>query len=104
MNKQVWVLLFGVSAALGGCSQEADELDGASTAYVGSASAAGCYSLRDDKTYAAGDTRIGKHDTRRCTRGTRVCLAPDDDYMSECGEDGAWIVTHRGSFGGVDGM
>ena len=61
---------------------------------------AGCFSVRDNKQYAVGEKLVGKHDQERCPASTKVCLAPDSNYSSECRADGSWAIT-EGNLGGL---
>lgn len=62
--------------------------------------AGGCFSVRDNKDYAVGEKVVGKHDQERCPASTKICLAPDSNYSSECRADGTWAIT-EGSFVGL---
>ena len=55
-----------------------------------------CFSVRDRKDYDVGEKLVGNHEVERCPATTKVCLAPDSNYESECQADGTWLVLDKG--------
>ena len=59
-----------------------------------------CFSERDKKDYDVGEKLVGNHAAERCPPTTKVCLAPDSNYESECQANGTWLVQDKGFVGG----